>query len=79
MLFRKFYCGPLVDPHSSTGTLPEVQHIIKTIFADIGFAPACGREPLILVSCSTISQRRGRPGRTELNLTLGLEERTGLV
>ncbi len=62
------------------GTLPEVQHIIKTNFCDIGFALHADGKRLVVVSCLD-NLGKGAAGQAvqNLNLTLGLDERTGLV
>jgi N-acetyl-gamma-glutamyl-phosphate reductase len=79
-LFRKFYAGRSLIRIHPVGTLPEVQHIIKTNFCDIGFALHADGNRLILVSCLD-NLGKGAAGQAvqNLNLTLGLEERTGLV
>jgi N-acetyl-gamma-glutamyl-phosphate reductase len=79
-LFRKFFAGHSLIRIHSAGTLPEVQHIIKTNFCDIGFALHADGKRLVVVSCLD-NLGKGAAGQAvqNLNLTLGLEERTGLV
>jgi N-acetyl-gamma-glutamyl-phosphate reductase len=79
-LFRKFYADRSLIRIHSAGTLPEVQHIIKTNFCDIGFALHADGKRLVVVSCLD-NLGKGAAGQAvqNLNLTLGLEERTGLV
>ncbi len=79
-LFRKFYAGHSLIRIHPAGTLPEVQHIIKTNFCDIGFALHADGKRLAVVSCLD-NLGKGAAGQAvqNLNLTLGLEERTGLV
>jgi N-acetyl-gamma-glutamyl-phosphate reductase len=79
-LFRKFYAGHSLIRIHSAGTLPEVQHIIKTNFCDIGFALHADGKRLVVVSCLD-NLGKGAAGQAvqNLNLTLGIEERTGLV
>jgi N-acetyl-gamma-glutamyl-phosphate reductase len=79
-LYRKFYAGHSLVRIHSAGTLPEVQHIIKTNFCDIGFALHADGKRLVVVSCLD-NLGKGAAGQAvqNLNLTLGLEERTGLV
>ena len=79
-LFRKFYAGRSLMRIHPAGTLPEVQHIIKTNFCDIGFALHADGKRLAVVSCLD-NLGKGAAGQAvqNLNLTLGLEERTGLV
>ena len=79
-LFRKFYAGHSLMRIHAAGTLPEVQHIIKTNFCDIGFALHADGKRLVVVSCLD-NLGKGAAGQAvqNLNLTLGLEERTGLI
>jgi len=79
-LFRKFYAGRSLIRIHRAGTLPEVQHIIKTNFCDIGFALHADGKRLVVVSCLD-NLGKGAAGQAvqNLNLTLGIEERTGLV
>ena len=79
-LYRKFYAGHSLMRIHPAGTLPEVQHIIKTNFCDIGFALHADGKRLAVVSCLD-NLGKGAAGQAvqNLNLTLGLEERTGLV
>ena len=79
-LYRKFYAGhDLIRIHPA-GTLPEVQHIVKTNFCDLGFALHADGKRLAVISCLD-NLGKGAAGQAvqNLNLTLGLEERTGLV
>lgn len=80
VLFRKFYAGHSLMRIHPAGTLPEVQHIINTNFCDIGFALHADGKRLAVVSCLD-NLGKGAAGQAvqNLNLTLGLEERTGLV
>jgi N-acetyl-gamma-glutamyl-phosphate reductase len=79
-LYRKFYTGHSLVRIHPAGALPEVQHIIKTNFCDIGFALHADGKRLVVVSCLD-NLGKGAAGQAvqNLNLTLGLEERTGLV
>ncbi|HET7105657.1 MAG TPA: N-acetyl-gamma-glutamyl-phosphate reductase [Candidatus Acidoferrum sp.] len=79
-LFRKFYTGHSLMRIHPAGTLPEVQHVIKTNFCDIGFALHADGKRLVIVSCLD-NLGKGAAGQAvqNLNLTLGIEERTGLV
>jgi N-acetyl-gamma-glutamyl-phosphate reductase len=79
-LFRKFYAGHSLIRIHPAGTLPEVQHIIKTNFCDIGFALHADGKRLVVVSCLD-NLGKGAAGQAvqNLNLTLALEERTGLL
>ena len=79
-LYRKFYAGHRLIRIHPAGRLPEVQHIIKTNFCDIGFALHADGKRLVVVSCLD-NLGKGAAGQAlqNLNLALGLEERTGLV
>lgn len=50
-LFRKFYAGRPMVRISPAGRLPELQHVARTNFCDIGFALDESGERLIVVSC----------------------------
>ena len=78
--YRRFYAGHSLVRIHSAGTLPEVLHIVKTNFCDIGFALHSDGKRLVVVSCLD-NLGKGAAGQAvqNLNLTLGLEERTGLV
>jgi N-acetyl-gamma-glutamyl-phosphate reductase len=79
-LYRQAYAGhPLVRIHPA-GTLPEIQHIVKTNFCDIGFALHADGKRLVVLSCLD-NLGKGAAGQAvqNLNLMLGLEERTGLI
>jgi N-acetyl-gamma-glutamyl-phosphate reductase len=80
VLYREFYTGHSLIRIHPAGTLPEVQHIIKTNFCDIGFALHADGKRLVVVSCLD-NLGKGAAGQAvqNLNLTLGLKERTGLV
>jgi len=79
-LYRKTYAGHSLMRIHPAGTLPEVQHVVKTNFCDIGFALHADGKRLVMVSCLD-NLGKGAAGQAvqNLNLTLGLEERTGLV
>ena len=79
-LYRTFYAGHSMVRLHPAGKLPEVQHVVKTNFCDIGFALHADGKRLVIVSCLD-NLGKGAAGQAvqNLNLTLGLEERTGLV
>ena len=79
-LYRQSYAGHSLTRIHPAGTLPEVQHVVKTNFCDIGFALHADRRRLVVVSCLD-NLGKGAAGQAvqNLNLTLGLEERMGLV
>lgn len=79
-IYRKFFAArPLVRIWPA-GTLPELQHVVKTNFCDIGFVLAPDGQRLIVVSCLD-NLGKGAAGQAvqNLNLTLGLEEQVGLL
>jgi N-acetyl-gamma-glutamyl-phosphate reductase len=57
-----------------------LQHVVKTNFCDLGFVLDSGGKRLIIVSCLD-NLGKGAAGQAvqNLNLTLGLEEQTGLL
>ena len=79
-VFRKFYAGRSMMRIWPAGSLPELQHVAHTNFSDIGFVLEKSGRRLIVVSCLD-NLGKGAAGQAvqNLNLTLGLEERTGLV
>jgi N-acetyl-gamma-glutamyl-phosphate reductase len=79
-LYRKFYAGHSLMRVHKAGSSPEIQHVVKTNFCDIGFALHADGKRLVVVSCLD-NLGKGAAGQAvqNLNLTLGLEERTGLV
>ncbi len=79
-LYRKFYAGRSLMRIHRAGSLPEVQHVVKTNFCDIGFALHADGERLVVVCCLD-NLGKGAAGQAvqNLNLMLRVEERTGLV
>jgi N-acetyl-gamma-glutamyl-phosphate reductase len=78
-LYRKFYAGrPMVRIWPS-GKLPELQHVARTNFCDIGFALDASGERLAVVSCLD-NLGKGAAGQAvqNFNCMLGIEEATGL-
>jgi N-acetyl-gamma-glutamyl-phosphate reductase len=78
-LYRKSYAGRPMVRISKAGTLPEIQHVAHTNFADIGFALDPSGRRLIVVSCLD-NLGKGAAGQAVQNLNhlLHLEENTGL-
>ncbi|HEY2119109.1 MAG TPA: N-acetyl-gamma-glutamyl-phosphate reductase [Candidatus Acidoferrum sp.] len=79
-IYRKFFAdSPLVRVWPA-GTLPELQHVVKTNFCDIGFALDATGKRLIVVSCLD-NLGKGAAGQAvqNLNLMLGMKEQTGLL
>jgi N-acetyl-gamma-glutamyl-phosphate reductase len=61
------------------GTVPELQHVARTNFADIGFALDKSGRRLIVVSCLD-NLGKGAAGQAvqNFNLMIGIEEQTAL-
>jgi len=78
-LFRKTYAGRKMIRISKAGTLPELQHVAHTNFADIGFALDSSGRRLVIVSCLD-NLGKGAAGQAVQNFNhlLGVEEQTGL-
>ncbi len=79
-LYKKFYAGRPMVRISPAGSLPELQHVTKTNFCDIGFVLDTDGQRLIIISCLD-NLGKGAAGQAvqNMNLTLGLEEQTGLL
>lgn len=79
-LFRKFYQGsPLVRLHA-TPQLPQIQHVVRTSFCDLGFALAEDGKRLIVVSCLD-NLLKGAAGQAvqNMNVMCGWKEEEGLL
>ncbi len=77
---RAFYAGsPMVRVHSA-GRLPQIQHVVRTNFADIGFELAPDRKRLVLVSCLD-NLLKGASGQAvqNMNVMCGWNESEGLL
>ncbi len=79
-IYRTFFAGRPMVRIWPCGLLPELQHVVKTNFCDIGFALDSTGKRLIVISCLD-NLGKGAAGQAvqNLNLTLGLEEQTGLL
>ena len=79
-LYKKFYAGRPMVRISPAGSLPELQHVTKTNFCDIGFVLDTEGKRLIIISCLD-NLGKGAAGQAvqNMNLTLGLQEQTGLL
>jgi N-acetyl-gamma-glutamyl-phosphate reductase len=80
VLYRKFYAGRPMVRILPAGSLPELQHVVKTNFCDIGFALHADGKRLIVISCLD-NLGKGAAGQAvqNLNLTLRIAEQTGLL
>ena len=78
-LYRKTYAGRHMVRVWKAGTLPEIQHVAHTNFADIGFALDRSGRRLIVISCLD-NLGKGAAGQAVQNFNhlLQLEENTGL-
>jgi N-acetyl-gamma-glutamyl-phosphate reductase len=78
-LLRKTYAGRPMVRIWKAGTLPELQHVAHTNFADIGFALDPSGTRLVLVSCLD-NLGKGAAGQAvqNFNLLVGVPEQTGL-
>jgi N-acetyl-gamma-glutamyl-phosphate reductase len=78
--YRKFYAGRPMVRISRAGTLPELQHVTRTNFCDIGFAPDESGKRLVIVSCLD-NLGKGAAGQAVQNLNgmMGWAEETGLI
>jgi N-acetyl-gamma-glutamyl-phosphate reductase len=78
-LYRKAYAGRPMVRVWKAGTLPEIQHVAHTNFADLGFALDRSGRRLIVVSCLD-NLGKGAAGQAVQNFNhlLQLEETTGL-
>lgn len=79
-LFREFYKGsPLVRLHAAS-QLPQIQHVVRTNFCDLGFALGPDGRRLIVVSCLD-NLLKGAAGQAvqNMNLMCGWKEEEGLL
>ncbi len=79
-VLRSFYrISPMVRIHRA-GDLPQIQHVVRTSFCDLGFALAPDRRRLVLVSCLD-NLLKGAAGQAiqNLNLMCGWGETEGLL
>jgi N-acetyl-gamma-glutamyl-phosphate reductase len=77
---RTFYSSsPLVRVHPTPG-LPQIQHVVRTNYCDIGFNLAPDGERLVLVSCLD-NLLKGASGQAiqNMNLMCGWKEEEGLL
>jgi N-acetyl-gamma-glutamyl-phosphate reductase len=79
-IYRTFFAGRPMVRIWPAGSLPELQHVVKTNFCDIGFVLDAAGKRLIVVSCLD-NLGKGAAGQAvqNLNLTLGIAEQTGLL
>ena len=80
VVYRQFFANRPMVRIWPAGTIPELQHVVKTNFCDIGFALDARGKRLIVVSCLD-NLGKGAAGQAvqNLNLMLGMKEQTGLL
>jgi N-acetyl-gamma-glutamyl-phosphate reductase len=79
-VLRNFYAtSPMVRVHRA-GDLPQIQHVVRTNFCDIGFELAPDGKRLVLVSCLD-NLLKGASGQAvqNLNVMCGWNESEGLL
>jgi N-acetyl-gamma-glutamyl-phosphate reductase len=79
-LFADFYKGsPMVRLHA-TPQLPQIQHVVRTNFCDLGFVLAEDGQRLIIVSCLD-NLLKGAAGQAvqNMNVMCGFKEEEGLL
>ena len=79
-VFKKFYeASPLVRLHLSP-QLPQIQHVVRTNFCDLGFEIGPDGKRIVLVSCLD-NLLKGAAGQAvqNMNLMCGWEEQEGLL
>jgi N-acetyl-gamma-glutamyl-phosphate reductase len=79
-LFSEFYkSSPMVRLHA-TPQLPQIQHIVRTNFCDIGFTLAEDGQRLVIVSCLD-NLLKGAAGQAvqNMNVMCGFKEEEGLL
>lgn len=78
--FRKFYAGRPMVRIWPAGRLPELQHVARTNFCDLGFALDDSGERIVIVSCLD-NLGKGAAGQAvqNFNLMYGHDETAGLL
>jgi N-acetyl-gamma-glutamyl-phosphate reductase len=79
-ILKQFYQdSPMVRLHASPH-LPEIQHVVRTNFCDLGFALASDGKRLVMVSCLD-NLLKGAAGQAvqNMNLMCGWKEEEGLL
>jgi N-acetyl-gamma-glutamyl-phosphate reductase len=79
-LFRRTYAGRPMVRVWKAGSLPELQHVAHTQFADLGFALDASGRRMVMVSCLD-NLGKGAAGQAVQNFNhlVGIEEQTGLL
>lgn len=79
-ILTRFYAGSSFVRVRQHGTLPQIQHVVRTNFCDIGFELAPDGKRLVIVSCLD-NLLKGAAGQAiqNLNLMYGWKETEGLL
>jgi len=79
-LYRSFYAGPGMVRIWAAGEVPELRHVARTNFCDIGFVLDRGGRRLVVVSCLD-NLGKGAAGQAvqNMNVMCGLQETEGLL
>ncbi|MGI4853428.1 MAG: N-acetyl-gamma-glutamyl-phosphate reductase [Janthinobacterium lividum] len=79
MLRGFFATSPMVRVHR-VGSLPQIQHVVRTAFCDIGFEIAPDGRRLVLVSClDNLLKGAASQAVQNMNVMCGWEESEGLL
>ena len=77
---RNFYAGSPMVRVRHTGDLPQIQHVVRTAFCDIGFELAPDGRRLVLVSClDNLLKGAASQAVQNLNVMAGWNEEEGLL
>jgi N-acetyl-gamma-glutamyl-phosphate reductase len=79
-VLQQFYQdSPMVRLHTSPH-LPEIQHVVRTSFCDLGFALAADGKRLVMVSClDNLLKGAASQAVQNMNLMCGWKEEEGLL
>ncbi len=79
-VFRSFYAGSPMVRVRPAGMLPQIQHVVRTNFCDLGFELGPDGRQVILVSClDNLLKGAASQAVQNLNLMLGWGEAEGLT
>ncbi len=79
-VFRDFYADSPMVRLRAPGDLPQIQHVVRTAFCDLGFALVPDGCRLVVISCLD-NLLKGAAGQAvqNMNLMLGFPEQEGLL
>ena len=80
LIFSDFYRGSPMVRTRKPGMLPQIQHVVRTSFCDVGFELGPDGRRLVLISCLD-NLLKGAAGQAvqNLNLMVGWPEAEGLI